>query len=113
MIGWLLTITGSVSCFALGNDPNSVGCYSYDVVGKPTDIYDRLRAPLGNLFFGGEAVSEENQGSVHGAYSSGVSAAEKFRNLLMEKRGFLDKFQMVSFCDAILEAAFPLQISRI
>ncbi|KAJ0695023.1 putative oxidoreductase [Helianthus annuus] len=95
-----------------GTDPNSLGCYSYDVVGKPSDIYDRLRAPLGNLFFGGEAVSVENQGSVHGAYSSGVAAAEKCRNLLMEKRGFLDKFRMFSFSDAIFEAAFPLQISR-
>lgn len=96
-----------------GTDPDSLGCYSYDVVGKPTDIYDRLRAPLGNLFFGGEAVSMENQGSVHGAYSSGVMAAEKCRKLLMEKRGFLEKFQILSFSDdAILEAAFPLQISR-
>ncbi|XP_024977576.1 probable polyamine oxidase 4 [Cynara cardunculus var. scolymus] len=96
-----------------GTDPNSLGCYSYDVVGKPTDIYDRLRAPLGNLFFGGEAVSMENQGSVHGAYSSGVTAAENCRKLLMEKRGFLEKFQILSISDdAILEAAFPLQISR-
>ncbi|KVH92185.1 Amine oxidase [Cynara cardunculus var. scolymus] len=94
-------------------NPNSLGCYSYDVVGKPTDIYDRLRAPLGNLFFGGEAVSMENQGSVHGAYSSGVTAAENCRKLLMEKRGFLEKFQILSISDdAILEAAFPLQISR-
>lgn len=96
-----------------GTDPNSLGCYSYDVVGKPSDIYERLRAPLGNLFFGGEAVSLENQGSVHGAYSSGVAAAENCRKLLMERRGFLDKFQIVSFSDAILETAFPLQISRI
>lgn len=95
-----------------GTDPNSLGCYSYDVVGKPTDIYERLRAPLGNLFFGGEAVSMENQGSVHGAYSSGVTAAEKCRKLVMERRGFLEKFQIASFSTAILEAAFPLQISR-
>ncbi|KAL7606190.1 hypothetical protein Lser_V15G19239 [Lactuca serriola] len=95
-----------------GTDPNSLGCYSYDVVGKPTDIYERLRAPLGNLFFGGEAVSIENQGSVHGAYSSGVTAAEKCRKLVMERRGFLEKFQIASFSTAILEAAFPLQISR-
>lgn len=95
-----------------GTDPNSLGCYSYDVVGKPTDIYERLRAPLGNLFFGGEAVSMENQGSVHGAYSSGVTAAEKCRKLVMERRGFLEKFQFVSFSNSILEAAFPLQISR-
>ncbi|KAK7388228.1 hypothetical protein VNO78_23039 [Psophocarpus tetragonolobus] len=26
--------------------------YSYDLVGKPIDVYDKLRAPLGSLFFG-------------------------------------------------------------
>lgn len=92
-----------------GTDRDSLGCYSYDLVGMPTDIYDRLRAPLGSLFFGGEAVSMENQGSVHGAYSSGVMAAENCRKLLTERPGFLGKIQMV---DEILEASFPLQISR-
>ena len=66
-----------------GTDPNSLGCYSYDLVGKPTDVYDKLRAPLGNLFFGGEAVSLDNQGSVHGAYSAGVMAAENCESYLL------------------------------
>ncbi|KAK2979217.1 hypothetical protein RJ640_009615, partial [Escallonia rubra] len=95
-----------------GTDPDSLGCYSYDLVGKPTDVYDRLRAPVGNLFFGGEAVSMENQGSVHGAYSSGVTAAENCRRHLVERRGSLEKIQLVSFRDEILEATVPLQISR-
>ncbi|KAK3001053.1 hypothetical protein RJ639_021026 [Escallonia herrerae] len=96
-----------------GTDPDSLGCYSYDLVGKPADVYDRLRAPVGNLFFGGEAVSMENQGSVHGAYSSGVTAAENCRRHLVERRGSLEKIQLVSFRDEILEATVPLQISRI
>ncbi|TXG69898.1 hypothetical protein EZV62_004833 [Acer yangbiense] len=44
-----------------GTDPNSLGCYSYDMVGMPSDLYERLRAPLGNLFFGGEALSMDHQ----------------------------------------------------
>ncbi|KAK6127560.1 hypothetical protein DH2020_038718 [Rehmannia glutinosa] len=45
-----------------GTDPNILGCYSYDAVGNSEDIYDKPRAPVGNLFFGGEAVSVEHQG---------------------------------------------------
>ncbi|XP_057492599.1 probable polyamine oxidase 4 [Actinidia eriantha] len=95
-----------------GTDPNSLGCYSYDAVGKPEDLYDRLRAPLGNLFFGGEAVSLENQGSVHGAYSAGVMAAQNCRRLLMERLGSLEMVQLISMRDEVLEATVPLQISR-
>ncbi|THG01770.1 hypothetical protein TEA_019703 [Camellia sinensis var. sinensis] len=96
-----------------GTDPNSFGCYSYDVVGKPEDVYDRLRAPLGNLFFAGEAVSMEHQGSVHGAYSAGVMAAGNCRRHLMERLGSLGMIQLISARDEVLEATVPLQISRI
>lgn len=96
-----------------GTDPNSLGCYSYDAVGKPIDLYDRLRAPLGNLFFAGEAVSVEHQGSVHGAYSAGVMAAKNCRRYLMERLGSLEMIQLMSARDEVLEATVPLQISRI
>ncbi|KAJ4844701.1 putative polyamine oxidase 4 [Turnera subulata] len=95
-----------------GTDPNSLGCYSYDVVGKPEDVYDRLRAPLGNIFFGGEAVSMDHQGSVHGAYSAGVMAADNCHRHLLQRLGRLDKLHMVPSRGEIHEAAFPLQISR-
>ncbi|XP_065850674.1 probable polyamine oxidase 4 [Euphorbia lathyris] len=95
-----------------GTDPNSLGCYSYDVVGKPADLYERLRAPLGNLFFGGEAVSVEHQGSVHGAYSAGIMAAENCEKQVLERLGNLEKLQLASFRSGIQEAAIPLQISR-
>eukprot|EP00257_Ricinus_communis_P019943 XP_015579069.1 probable polyamine oxidase 4 [Ricinus communis] len=95
-----------------GTDPNSLGCYTYDVVGKPDDLYDRLRAPLGNLFFGGEAVSMDHQGSVHGAYASGLMAAENCQRHVLEKLGTMEKLQLVPFRTAIHEAAIPLQISR-
>ncbi|XP_062150884.1 probable polyamine oxidase 4 isoform X1 [Alnus glutinosa] len=98
-----------------GTDPNSLGCYSYDLVGKPEDLYDRLRAPLGNLFFAGEAVSVEHQGSVHGAYSAGVMAAENCQRHLLKKLGNMEKqkLPLVSIRDQILKDTVPLQISRI
>ncbi|KAL6223413.1 hypothetical protein ACLB2K_006800 [Fragaria x ananassa] len=96
-----------------GTDLNSLGCYSLDLVGKPADIYERLRAPLGNLFFGGEAVSMDHQGSVHGAYAAGVMSAENCQNHLLEKLGRLEKLQRVYAGDEVLEAIVPLQISRI
>lgn len=80
----------------------------------PGDLYERLRAPLGNLFFGGEAVSMDHQGSVHGAYSAGVMAAQNCQRHVLKKLGNLnlEKLQLVNLSDEILETAFPLQISR-
>ncbi|KAI4307718.1 hypothetical protein L6164_030875 [Bauhinia variegata] len=96
-----------------GTDPDSLGCYSYDLVGKPTDVYDKLRAPLGNLFFGGEAVSVDHQGSVHGAYSAGVMAAENCERYLLQKLGYLQRrLPLVSVRHEILETTIPIQISR-
>lgn len=97
-----------------GTDPNSFGCYSYDLVGKPEDVYERLRAPVGNIFFGGEAVSmDEHQGSVHGAYSAGIMAAEATEKHLFRRLGQIENVKLsASFRGASLEAAVPLQISR-
>lgn len=93
-----------------GTDPDSLGCYSYDLVGKPTDIYERLRAPLGNLFFGGEAVCmDDHQGSVHGAYSAGIIAAEDCCQHLIKRLG---RVQLVSSREEILKNIVPLKISR-
>ncbi|GLT97364.1 hypothetical protein SLE2022_149320 [Rubroshorea leprosula] len=95
-----------------GTDPNSLGSYSYDPVGLTGDLYERLRAPLGNLFFGGEAASVDHQGSVHGAYSAGVMAAENCQMHLLQRLGNLEKLQLLSCRHEILESTFPLQISR-
>ncbi|KAL2333173.1 hypothetical protein Fmac_014386 [Flemingia macrophylla] len=94
-----------------GTDPNSLGCYSYDLVGKPNDVYDKLRAPVGNLFFGGEAVSVDNQGSVHGAYSAGVLAAENVERYISKSQGQQQQ-PLVSVRHEMLETLIPLQISR-
>lgn len=96
-----------------GTDPNSLGSYSYDLVGKPTDLYEKLRAPVGNLFFGGEAVSMDHTGSVHGAYTAGVLAAEDCRRHLLERLGNFELLQAVSLREEAFETMVPLQISRI
>ncbi|GAU12610.1 hypothetical protein TSUD_132190 [Trifolium subterraneum] len=63
---------------------NSLGSYSYDQVGKPHELYERLRVQVDNLFFAGEATSMSYTGSVHGAYSTGTMAAEDCRMRVLE-----------------------------
>ncbi|KAL4308378.1 hypothetical protein GQ457_01G051030 [Hibiscus cannabinus] len=97
-----------------GADRDSLGCYSYDPVGMAGDSYQKLKAPCGNLFFAGEAVSEEHSGSVHGAYSSGVTAARNCESHLLQRLGNFKKLRLIfRDDDALLEPTFPLQISRI
>lgn len=78
-----------------GTDANSRGSYSYDMVGKPHELYEILRIPVDNLFFAGEATSLSFPGSVHGAYSTGLMAAEDCRMRVLERYGELDLFQPV------------------
>ncbi|TXG54516.1 hypothetical protein EZV62_019772 [Acer yangbiense] len=93
-----------------GTDINSLGSYSYDTVGKPHDLYERLRVPVDNLFFAGEATSMSFPGSVHGAYSTGLMAAEDCRMRVLERYGELDLFQSVMVEDN--PVSVPLLISR-
>lgn len=94
-----------------GTDVNSLGSYSYDTVGKSHDLYERLRVPVDNLFFAGEATSTNYPGSVHGAYSTGLLAAEDCRMRVLERYGELDLFHPVMGEDTIVSV--PLLISRI
>ncbi|XP_077247007.1 polyamine oxidase 5-like [Tasmannia lanceolata] len=95
-----------------GTDPDSLGSYSYDMVGKPVDLYERLQAPVDNLFFAGEAVSMDHPGSVHGAYSSGILASQDCLRCILQQHGNLDLFHLASKAEN-KEAAIPLRISRI
>ncbi|KAL8126887.1 polyamine oxidase 2-like isoform X2 [Apium graveolens] len=94
-----------------GTDVNSLGSYSYDVVGNSHDLYERLRIPVDNLFFAGEATSMDYPGSVHGAYATGVLAAEDCRMRVLERYGEVDLFQPVMGEDT--PVSVPLLISRI
>ncbi|KAL8506881.1 hypothetical protein ACS0TY_017684 [Phlomoides rotata] len=93
-----------------GTDKNSLGSYSYDRVGKSHELYERLRTPVDNLFFAGEATSMDYPGSVHGAYSTGLMAAEDCRMRVLERYGELDLFQPVMGEEAPISV--PLLISR-
>ncbi|KAK7304951.1 hypothetical protein VNO77_42847 [Canavalia gladiata] len=94
-----------------GSDINSLGSYSYDAVGKPHELFERLRVPVDNLFFAGEATSMSYPGSVHGAFSTGMMAAEDCRMRVLERYGELDLFQPVMGEEAA-SLSIPLQISR-
>lgn len=93
-----------------GTEIDSLGSYSYDMVGKPHELYERLRVPVDNLFFAGEATSLSYPGSVHGAYSTGMMAAEDCRMRVLERYGELDLFQPVMGEDSPM--SIPLLISR-
>ncbi|KAK4278912.1 hypothetical protein QN277_016687 [Acacia crassicarpa] len=94
-----------------GTEIDSLGSYSYDMVGKPHDLYERLRVPVDNLFFAGEATSSNYPGSVHGAYSTGMMAAEDCRMRVLERYGELDLFQPVMGEESPM--SIPLLISRL
>lgn len=81
------------------------------MVGKPADLYERFRAPVDNLYFAGEAASVDHSGSVHGAYTSGIMAAEDCRRHLLLQHGVSDLVQVV-LREEMTEAMVPLQISR-
>lgn len=61
---------------AWGRDPFSRGSYSYARPGH-SEARSSLAAPVdGRLFFAGEACSRHGFSTAHGAYASGVAAAE-------------------------------------
>lgn len=95
-----------------GSDPNSLGSYSYDAVGKPHYLHEWLRTPVDNLFFAGEATCMDYTGTVHGAFSTGLKAAEECRMRILEKRGEFDISELANSEEAAM-VSVPLLISRI
>jgi monoamine oxidase len=60
-----------------GADPFARGAYSYAKLGK-ADCRAQLAAPVDNrLFFAGEACSKHDYSTAHGAYRTGLAAAEQ------------------------------------
>lgn len=60
------------------SDEFASGSYSYMAVGSSGKDYDRVAAGInGRLFFAGEATSSDYPSTVHGAYLSGIRAAEE------------------------------------
>jgi monoamine oxidase len=60
-----------------GQDRFSYGSYSFNAYGSHPRMRDALAAPVEDtLFWAGEATSRDYAATVHGAYLSGVAAAE-------------------------------------
>jgi monoamine oxidase len=60
-----------------GQDPYAHGAYSTIPVGTDLDDYAALAAPVGRLAFAGEATYRAHPATVHGAYLSGIAAANQ------------------------------------
>lgn len=65
-----------------GRDPFAYGSYSHYAPGAtPDDVEALAEAVEDKLFFAGEATHLEHQATVHGAYLSGLRAAEEIMDL--------------------------------
>jgi monoamine oxidase len=70
---WLVTRWGS--------DPYARGAWPYVAFGSTPDDYDALAEPVADrLFFAGDATSADYPATAHGAYLSGLRAAEEVAN---------------------------------
>ncbi len=68
-----------------GADPYARGSYSHALPGK-ADFRERLAAPAdGRLFFAGEATSRHDYSTAHGAYRTGMRAADEAMAALRSK----------------------------
>jgi monoamine oxidase len=66
-----------IAASAWARDPHAQGSYSHAKPGR-ADARQVLAAPVDRrLFFAGEACSSEDFSTAHGAYRSGVGAAEQ------------------------------------
>lgn len=60
-----------------GQDQFASGAYSVVRPGNNVEDFEALAQPVGRLFFAGEATARLNQGTVPGAYLSGMRAAKQ------------------------------------
>ena len=68
-----------------GKDPFAYGSYSFNGVGASSDSRLALAETINDrLFFAGEATSEDYPSTVHGAYLSGIEAAENISNTVLK-----------------------------
>jgi monoamine oxidase len=59
-------------------DPFTLGSYSFNALGMAEKTREQLVLPVNEqLYFAGEATSQDDWGTVHGAYSSGIRAAQQ------------------------------------
>ena len=64
-------------------DPLNRGTYSNKPVGVNKYTYQSLSAPVGQLFFAGEATHPDYAGLLHGAYLAGIDAGKRVAEALI------------------------------
>jgi len=67
-------------------DPFTMGGYSYPAIGCRNSDYKALEKPISNLFFAGEATTEDYPATVHGAYNSGLKVAKEVNAFLSNQK---------------------------
>jgi monoamine oxidase len=77
LFGNLVTQPLATKITRWGQEQFTLGSYSVVLTGATTKDFDALAEPVGRLFFAGEATIGSHQGTVHGAYISGIRAAEE------------------------------------
>jgi len=66
-------------------DPYTLGAYSYTAVGNTPADFNRFAAPVANtILFAGEHTTFDFHGTVHGAYLTGLAAANLIEDELAE-----------------------------
>jgi monoamine oxidase len=64
------------------SDPYARGAYSFNALGSTPRMRDHLAQSLNSkVFFAGEATERTHFGTVHGAYQSGLRAAQEIMEL--------------------------------
>jgi monoamine oxidase len=64
------------------SDPFAYGSYSFNAVGASAGTRHTLAQPVNDqLFFAGEATSPDHPSTVHGAYTSGIRAADEIYDM--------------------------------
>lgn len=76
----------AVKTSAWSKDPFALGSYSANVVGSTRADRVALGAPVGRVFFAGEATEPDYPSSVHGAHLSGKRVAAEVLKVLSAKR---------------------------
>lgn len=77
LFGDAVTEPVATSVTRWGQDPFALGAYSVIHPGATAQQFDALAEPVGLLFFAGEATARLHQGTVPGAYLSGIRAAKQ------------------------------------
>ncbi|MCH8247764.1 MAG: FAD-dependent oxidoreductase, partial [Bacteroidetes bacterium] len=81
MFGASVSEPSSVIVTRWSTDAHTFGAYSYPGVGNVPDDFNRFAEPINNrLFFAGEHTTFDYHGTVHGAYLSGLEAANRIAN---------------------------------